>query len=256
MKLQIPKVARAVKSSLGQHSPGILLGVGIALQAVAVISAVKDTPKAMRLIEAKEKREGRELTKKEVVQTTWKVYIPTIVSEGLSIACLASGHSISARRNAALMAACTLSESTLADYRAEVKDILGETKEEAIRDKIAQDKVIENPPDSNEVVLTGKGNTLFYEAVSGRYFESDIESVRRGLNNINREMMESMYISLNEFYDEIGMSHTSIGYDLGWCVDDGLIDIRQIGTKISEDGRPCIVLEFDRHPRYEYNRLY
>lgn len=39
-------------------------------------------------------------------------------------------------------------------------------------------------------------------------------------------MMNDMYISLNDFYYEIGLDPIKIGSDIGWNIDDGYIDLR------------------------------
>ena len=48
-----------------------------------------------------------------------------------------------------------------------------------MRDAIAKDRIDKNPVSSREVIITEKGNTLCYDAVSGRYFKSDIDKLKR-----------------------------------------------------------------------------
>jgi hypothetical protein len=67
-------------------------------------------------------------------------------------------------------------------------------------------------------------------------------------------MLNDMYVSLNEFYDELDLEHTGVGDELGWNIDGGKIDI-YFSSQIAEDGRPCIVIDFDTPPRYGYNKL-
>ena len=64
-----------------------------------------------------------------------------------------------------------------------------------------------------------------------------------------------MYVSLNDFYSEIGLPEVSIGEDLGWNMDDGYIEI-DFSSQLSEDERPCLVLEFNISPRYDFRQLY
>ena len=63
-----------------------------------------------------------------------------------------------------------------------------------------------------------------------------------------------MYISLNELYDEIGLENISLGEDLGWKVEDGLIEI-EWSSQIADDGSPCIVMNYLRAPKYGYYRF-
>ena len=63
-----------------------------------------------------------------------------------------------------------------------------------------------------------------------------------------------MYVSLNEFYTEIGLEPTKIGYDLGWNIDDGEIDI-ETSAQLSPDGTPCLVIEYNVAPQYNFSRF-
>lgn len=38
-------------------------------------------------------------------------------------------------------------------------------------------------------------------------------------------MVYEMYAALNDFYNEIGLSNTDMGDELGWNIDDGLLEI-------------------------------
>lgn len=63
-----------------------------------------------------------------------------------------------------------------------------------------------------------------------------------------------MYISLNEFYYEVGLRQTPVGNELGWNAnDDGLIDMK-FSTQLVDD-QPCIVVDYHIQPRYDYARL-
>ena len=77
-------------------------------------------------------------------------------------------------------------------------ETIGKKKEQAIRDDIAKDRVTANPV--REVVVTDRGSTLCYDSLSGRYFKSDIETLRKTVNDLNRRMRDEMFISLNDFY--------------------------------------------------------
>ena len=63
-----------------------------------------------------------------------------------------------------------------------------------------------------------------------------------------------MYVSLNDFYDELGLDYTQVGRDLGWSVNDGLINIG-FSSQLADDGRPCLVVDFSTPPKYKFDRF-
>jgi hypothetical protein len=64
-------------------------------------------------------------------------------------------------------------------------------------------------------------------------------------------MRDEMYISLNEFYCEIGLSPVKMGDDLGWNIDTGYIDI-EFSSQLAEDETPCLVINYKVAPRYDF----
>ena len=244
-------VFKGIRKALRKHSPEILTGIGIAGMMITTISAVKATPKALQLIDAREIEDDKRLTKKEMVQTAWKCYIPTAVTGIASVTCLIGGTSVGLRRSAALATAYRLSETALKEYQAKAVEVVGEKKEQAIRDAVAKEQLDKNPLGKNEVIITGKGDVLCFEPLSGRYFQSTKEEIDRAVNNINRQMRYDMSVSLNEFYDSIGLSNCDLGDKLGWDIDQGkgYIDLNY-STQLADDGTPCLVLGHRNPPRY------
>ena len=274
-KPNVTKMWKDLKFVLGKHSPEILTGIGIAGMISTTVLAVIATPKALELIEKEKRRQNHEIVNKarrdgqdncpqitklkpvEVVKVAWKPYIPAAVTGVVSTGCLIGASSVNARRNAALAAAYNLSQTALTEYKDKVVETIGEKKEKTIREKLAQDKVEKNPVSKREVILTGNGDVLFLEPVSMRYFTSDLENIRRIVNDINERLTCGMeeYISLSDFYDEIGLSHTSTSDDMGWNLGrDGQLKIDYPATK-TEDGKPCLMLDYRVMPRYDYHKL-
>lgn len=255
MKKEIAKSFLSLKTAIKKHSPEILTGIGIAGMITTTVMAVRATPKALILIEERKEEIGAEkLEVVDVVKTTWFCYIPAAITGTLSIACLIGASSVNARRNAALATAYTLSESALKDYQGKVVEMFGEKKNEAVKDAVAKDKVEKNPVVTREVIITEKGNTLCYDAISGRYFKSDIEKIKKAECELNRQMLDDMYVSLNDFYYEIGLDSVKLGDELGWNVDSGYIDL-SFSSQLASDGTPCLVIDYSVAPRYDYRNL-
>lgn len=236
-----------------KHSPEILTGIGIAGMVTTTVLAVKATPKALELIGLRKfELETEKLTPIETVKVAWKPYIPAAVTGIASVACLIGASSVSARRNAALATAYQLSTTALAEYKDQVIETVGEKKEEAIREKVSQKQLDKTPVTSSEVIMTGNGTSLCLDPLSKRYFESNIEVVRQAEITLNKQMQQSICgsVSLNEFYDEIGLDRIDIGDDLGWNTNH-LIDLDDRPGK-SSDGKLCWVIGHNNAPIYGY----
>lgn len=254
-KQNVSKFFKGIGATLSKHTPEILTGIGIAGMVTTTVLAVKATPKALRLIEEKKQEEEREkLTVAETIKTTWKCYVPAAVTGVASAACIIGASSVQTRRGAALATAYKLSEAAFTEYKEKVVETIGEKKEQTVRDKVNQSKVDKNPPKSSEVIITGNGTTRFLDSLSGRYFESSRDAINNAVNELNRVMLIHEYVSLNDLYDELGLEHIDLGYDLGWNVNNGYIKI-DLGATMPKDGIPTGVLNYEVAPKYDYDKF-
>ena len=256
-KLNLTAAAKSIKGVLERHAPEILTGIGVAGMVTSTVLAVKATPKACLLInDRKDELEVEKLPVTELVKTTWKCYIPAVVTCGASIACLVGASSVNFKRNAALATAYKLSEAALSEYKDAVIETIGEKKEQSVRDKVAEERLKKNPVSKSEVIVTGNGTTLCYDPVGNSYFKSSIQQIESAKNKLNARMLSENYVSLNDFYDELGIGPTKLGDDLGWDIyKDGLIDIA-FSSRLAEDGTPCLVMDYSVAPRYEYYKVH
>lgn len=255
------KAIRTIGNAVSKHAPELLTAVGIASAGAAVIFAVKATPKAEKLIDTAEDEKDDILTPVEKVKTVWKVYIPTAAAFAGSVACLIGANAVNAKRNAAVTAAFALSETALAEYRNKVVETIGEKKEELVRAAVVQDKIDKNPvpvkenksAGANEVAVIGNGTTLCWDAFAGRYFHSDKNKIEKAINELNRQLLEDDYVSLNDFYDLIGLPDTDVGNLLGWNVKTREYIDARFTSHLTTDGQPCLAVSFSVTPKYDYN---
>lgn len=250
--MKLSNVTKSVSSFAKRNSPTILMAIGISGMVASTVFAVEATPKAIRLIEEKKKLlHTEELTPVETIKTTWKCYVPSAVTGALSAACIIGANSVNAKRNAALATAYTISETALREYKDKVVETIGEKKDQLIHDSIAKDKVDKNPKSKNNVIITEKGNTLCFDPWSSRYFNSDPEKIRRAINDLNYQLINDGYVTLNDFYYDIGLEETKPGSILGWNIDKGQVQFR-FSSQIADDETPCLVLEFINPPTYDH----
>lgn len=255
IKINWNEILKSVGHAFRKRAPEILTGVGIGGMITTTVLAVRATPEALRRIDAEKRRLKREkLTVMETVRIAGTVYIPAAVTGAVSTACLVGASAVNGRRNAALATAYGLAESSLRDYRAKVVETIGERRETNVLEAVDRERLEKNPPSATEIALAeGCGKTLCYDAMFGRYFYSDMESLRRAENKLNRQMstMSEPYISLNEFYMEIGLPPVDIGDSLGWNVDRGMIELR-FSSQLANGRVPCLVMSYAVVPEYDY----
>lgn len=255
----LAKLLTDAQDFMSKHSPEILTGIGIAGMITTTVLAVKATPKALDCIERKKEElhpeSDEDLTVVETVQATWKCYVPAAVTCVASVACLIGASSVNARRNAALATAYNLSATALAEYKDKTLEVVGEKKEREIREKVAEEQTKKEPANPTTIIMTGKGNTRFMDSVTKRRFNSDIETINQIVNRLNRRMINGEdYISLNEFFYEIGLEGCDVGDELGWNVARGLIELPDPPHAIVDtDGVPCIVLDYVIAPKRGFN---
>lgn len=251
--MQLSTIMKSVKNSVSKHSPEILTGIGIAGMTISAVLAVKATPRAIDLIEKREDElECTGLSAVETIKTTWKCYIPAVVTWSVSVGCIIGASKVNVRKNAALATAYTLSETAFREYKTKVIEAIGEKKEQEIKDTIDREAIQRKPVKGREVVITTKGETLCYDHFSDRYFTSSAEAIRKVENHLERRLLSEGYVCLNDLYAELGLNPLpDIGYDIGWNIDRGFADF-SFSSQLNEDDKPCLVLSFLIKPRPDF----
>lgn len=240
-----------------ENSPTILTFLGASGVFTTAGMAIGATPPAMNLI-AQEKDARKEealkaghglmprpITKWDMVKITWRCYVPTAAVALVSVGCIVGANSINLRRNAALASLYSVTREAFEKYQEKVIEEYGKNKEEKVRESLAQDQLNTHP--IRDVFRTGRGDVLFFDPWSARYFMSDPEWVRRCINDFNHRLNADSERSLNCFYDDLGLEHVRAGDDIGWVSDKGLMEIPFI-TKLTPEDRPCIILNYQNGP--------
>ena len=236
-----------------KYSPQILTGLGSAGMVTTVLMAIKTAPKANLIVDDIVAEKGEDLTTKEKVKTYGKIYWPVIAMGALSLTCFIGSNWCSHRHYVTLEAAYAIASNSLKTYQDKVIEVAGKKTAEKIDEKIVEEKIIAAPPQESKIIVTDKGKTLFFDLWSGRYFESDMEAVRRAINNCNKYMIDNDDLSLNQLYSELGMPETDMGDFMGWSVScNSLLDISMIPKLLDGDDRPVIALKFEEAPMYNY----
>lgn len=173
---------------------------------------------------------------------------PPIITGGVTIAAIVLSHKMSGQKAAALAAAYGLSQKQLEEYKDKVAEKLGVNKKQKLDDELAQDRVNKAPGSSQIIVV--EGEVLCFDAPTGRYFRSTMESINRAVNSTNAEILHHGHASAAYFYDELGLPPTTWTKEVGWN-SDRTLDL-SISTTRADDGRPCLVIDFEVLPKANY----
>ena len=255
----ISEIAKNLGGVISKNSPTILTGLAVGGLVTTVIFTNRAAIKAHILLEDEvefrtDEQEGIyhnpvDLTKKEVLQLTWKLYIPAVCMGGATIACIIGANSINQRRNAALATVYNLTRVAFKEYEEKVVEQIGKNKAAKIKDEVAAEHLKSNPASQTEVIFTGNGEVLCYDELTGRYFKSDIERIRRKINEMNKILLNDMWVNLNDFYYELGLPGTRFGDLMGWSLDQGLVEV-SFSTQLSDNDEPCLVLNYEVIPKF------
>ena len=227
----VPKVERFLKKA----SPTILTCIGAAGVVATAVMAAKATPKALKLIHSDSRinhdGDPNAYTKKEAVASCWRCYVPTVIVGGSTIACIFGASALNKRQQAALASAYGLVSQAYNDYKRKVRENFGEEAHRDIMRQIAAERssgaTIISPNLINGSCLEFEGaneeQRLFYDAMSERYFQATISQVLQAEYHLNRNFaLGGGFITLNNFYEFLGIDGVQGGDDIGWMVSDGL----------------------------------
>lgn len=236
---------------LKKHSPEILTGIGLVTIASSVVLAVKATPKALWVIEHEEIEQAHPLTTKEKVKVAGKLYIPAAAAFVAGSACIIGASSIHLHRHAALAAAASLTDATFKSYREVVSEKIGEEVEKDIHKEVAAKKMEEHSPETKIINLPhGDDATWCYDPLVDRYFWSTRNVIENAVNVFNRQMRYDMRLSVNEWFDTLGLDHAALADDLGWDIDtNGYLELTY-DSRLDKTGKPAMVLVYTNPPKY------
>jgi|SRR5580765_2419927 Family of unknown function (DUF6353) len=221
------------------HSP-IILSV---LAGLGTLATVYLTGKAS--FEAAEiLRKNKEASSlKERTRLVWKCYIPTAISATSTIICIAGSNRLGARKTLAAQTAFAITERAYSEYRDRVIEEYGARKDQSIRDSIAEEQIKKNPPPAPDILISGPGNVLCCELFTGRYWTSDMETLRKAQNELNARLLKHDYATLDDFYYIINLGPTTYSGEMGWK-SDKLMEL-EFSTLLTEDGRPCLAFSYN-----------
>lgn len=253
---KITDAVRVVSTVAKAKAPVILTGVAVVGVVTTAGLAWRLSPHAKVRIEqaSTELSDDGDISISKKLELTWDLWLPVAASGTLTIGAVFLGSRLQSKRLAAVIGAYSIAETALQQYEKTVLSELGESAFEKVADKVASDRVLNDPPPKSlDIPDPTSGQTIWYDAWSGRYFTSDIETVRAGVNRFNKRLLGDMWLSLNELYSELNQEPARSADIVGWTPDDIVeLDVR---AAVMNDSVPVMVLDYQNAPRvYPYDR--
>ena len=236
---------------LKRNGSTILTVLGGAGVVATTVTAVKATPKAIKLIEVYEEQKGENLTTIEKVKVAGPNYIPTILIGVGTIACIFGANVLNKRTQASLMSAYALIDNSYKEYKKKVAELYGDEMHKEVISSIAKDKYTDD-------IHVSDDKQLFYDEFSHRYFESTLEDVIKAEYNTNRQLQCNGGVYLNEYYEFLGLEPSQVGTELGWS--SGILKSHYCAEWIEfdhwkvilEDGLECCIITLRYEPVIDF----
>lgn len=186
----------------------------------------------------------------EVAKKVLTAAAPAALAAGFTAACIVGSQVIAHKQYGALMAAYMLGQDKLKAFESKTVNLIGENQTQEIKAEVAQQRVLMNPVTSSSgyVIDTGHGQTLCLDVMSGRYFKSSVEALRRAQNDVNEQINGDWSATLNEFYQYLGLGTIKLGDDLGWNTANPLR--LAFDSALTSSGEPVLVLDYEAYPEY------
>lgn len=215
-------------------------------------------------LKTKPKKPSENATPKEKAVVYLKTYGPTAVLATSTIACIFGSYALTRKQQAALASAYTMLYTSYNEYQAKVKELYGKEAHKAVMDAIVKEKCKEieitastGYGSMSSLSIDDRANPevvrTFYDPISERYFESTLSKVIEAEYHINRNFVLGALITLNDFYEFLGLSPTEYGETVGWFVSDELywidFDNCMVTLDDSEDGMEVCVIYPVYYPR-------
>ena len=193
---------KAIGTALGRHAPSILTGVGIGGFITATVMAVRETPK---YYEERTATGEEKLPIKDEALLVGKHYWPAAIVVGTSAACVLLANRMNLQRQAALAAACSVSETMLKNYKAKVTEVLGPKEEQKqISHAIHSDYNKEHEEEIKQhQELYPIRTQIIRDEYSGTYFYLTVEDVREAVNVFNGRLICEDELPYTDLWGEL-----------------------------------------------------
>jgi len=226
--------------------PYILSGLSVVGVVATAVFSAKATAKALEQVNERD--------------DTWKCYIPTALIAIATAACIIGNGVLNRKQQASLISAYTVMATSYKRYREKTKELYGDDADKKIMSQIvvekAKDAHIYNPGVFKSTTLDWgvddqETQHLFYEAYGQTYFTSTINRVMQAQMAMMERLCMLQFVSVNEFYELLGLDPIHGGDEVGWAICDGYAhpEFDHYKTQVSmNDELEALVIDYMWYP--------
>lgn len=252
------------KSLVMANRPEILLGTAGASIVGAVVLAARGgykSGKQIAMIEQEcEAAETPTPTNLQIVELTWKNYIPAATVTAAALGSTIGLHLIHVHEKKTLVATgLAVVEEVRESARAYIEDLqdsVDENSTSKTNQKI-RDGLMDKQIDRNGGLKTWSDGVitemyLIRDSRTGRDIWSNQTMIDEALNELNARIVHDGESSLNTFYSNAGFGEIAEGEDYGW--NGGVEVALQWSNSNRDDGRPVREFRFRDDPEKGFDR--
>jgi hypothetical protein len=236
--MTIKPIMKAIIKFGKKHSTKLLAGGAIGAELLGFWFMHKEAPVVRKKLDELPKGSG--IMAK--IKVAGPIYWPAFLMLGVSSGCIVGGCVLGEAKLAEMTSLAMASEAALTRYEKKVIDELGPEKANEIQQGIAKDLMNERPNGDGpvDVIATANGADIFYDTLSGRYFTSCAKAIYEAKDKVNSEIQGGigMWVTVNEWYSELGIDPIPLGKGKAWNIDH-LLNVKIGDFEETPDGRPC-----------------
>lgn len=221
--VNIGEIGKKVLGAVVERSPQIATGVGIGgifATGALFYRAGKMHDTVHGQLDRIDELEGKERVI-ETVKTVAPIFGPPVLLGVATGACFIFAQKLQWDKYNVLASAYAMTQTSFKEYQDKAIELLGKEKHEEIKESVLKDHAAETipTPEKDYIIGTGYGDTLCMDDATGRWFRTSSGRIRKAEAEVVNRMNGGEAVSLNDFYEFLGLPPVKMGEQLGWMPD-------------------------------------
>lgn len=180
----------------------------------------------------------------EKIKVAGPVYLPAIGMLALSTGCIVGGCAVGERKAAIMASLYSASEASLRRLEKKVVEELGPEKAQELHTQAVEEVAQMNPPKPEDIVCTGKGTQLCYEAMTGQWFRSSLPAIENDSAVFNKYIIGKCWADFNDWLtDGLGINRAKLADYVGFNLDH-LVLLNVSDSHRTIDGEPYHIIDY------------